>query len=145
MTAVWFRAIPLRTFLDMVVVVDGLQREVQLMTLDDDVSLPEEVADGVAGRGVFDEVRATLFDQAVEAHEAGVEVTDLAASYADDDWQPILEVVDAVLLADVSASEGELLTPPFSAEQRHLYEWMADEVRRQLTGSPPRSYAPGAV
>ena len=145
MTAVWFRAIPLQTFLDMVVVVDGLLRVVQLMSLDHDDSLPDEVTDGVAGRGGFDEARAALFDQAVEAHEAGVEVTDLAASYADDDWKPILEVVDAVLLADVAAASGELLTPPFTPEQRHLDPWMAEEVRRQLTGSAPRSYAPAPV
>jgi hypothetical protein len=139
-TVVWFRAIPLRTFLDLVIAVDALQREVQLMSLDHDPALPG-VAAGVEGRGTFDDARAALFDQAIEAHEAGVEVTDLAATYADDAWQPILDVATAVLRADDAASAGELLTPPFPPDQRHLYEWMAEEVHRQLTGAAPRAYA----
>ena len=142
MSVVWFRSIPLRTFLDMVIAVDGLQREVQLMSLDHDRVVPGEVADGVSGREVFDDARAALFDQAIEAHEAGVEVTDLAATYPDGAWPPILEVVEAVLRADDAASAGTLLTPPFPAEQRHLYEWMAEEIHRQLDGSPPRPYEP---
>lgn len=142
MSVVWFRAIPLRTFLDMVIAVDGLQREVQLMSLDHDRTVPHEIADGISAREAFDDARAVLFDQAIEAHEAGVEVTDLAATYDVDAWQPILEVVQAVLRADDAASAGQLLTPPFPADQRHLYEWMAEEIHRQLTGSAPRSYEP---
>jgi hypothetical protein len=142
MSVVWFRSIPLRTFLDMVIAVDGLQRELQLMSLDADLSVPGEVAGGVAAREVFDDARAALFDQAIEAHEAGVEVTDLAATYADAAWPPILEVVTAVLRADDAASAGDLLTPPFPPDQRHLYEWMADEIHRQLSGEPPRPYEP---
>ena len=44
--------------------------------------------------------------------------------------------------ADDAASAGTLLTPPFPADQRHLYEWMAEEIHRQLTGAAPRSYQP---
>jgi hypothetical protein len=141
-SVVWFRSIPLRTFLDMVIALDGLQREVQLMDLDLDPTAGAVVTAGVQARDVFDDARAALFDQAIEAHEAGVEVTDLAATYADDAWRPIIDVVEAVLRADDAASAGELLTPPFPPEQRHLYEWMAEEVQRQLTGSAPRSYEP---
>lgn len=140
MSVVWFRAIPLRTFLDMVIAVDALQREVQLMGFDDSGTGPDGLPAEPPGRAAFEDARAVLFDQAIEAHEAGVEVTDLAASYADEAWPPILEVVDAVLAADDEAAAGRLLTPPLPPDQRHLCEWMAEEIHRQLTGSPPRAY-----
>ena len=142
MTVVWFRSVPLRTFLDLLVTVDALQREVQIIGLDEDgpPSPPGEEVE--PGQAAFDEARATLYDQAIEAHEAGAEVTDLAASQHDEAWEAMLDVARALLGADEEAAAGELLTLPLPPPERELYEWMAEEVMRQLAGAAPRTFLP---
>jgi hypothetical protein len=145
-TVVRYLATPVDLFLELQENLDALQREVQLASLEDrggDAALPAEVVDGmVVHRAAMVQVRTVLYEQAMAAREAGLEVVDLVAEYPDDSTEAVLAIIAAARRAETAAARGDLLTPPPGPALRHLQTWAFDEVARQLHGGEPTPYAP---
>jgi hypothetical protein len=141
MTLVRYLGVPPELFLEFQEVLDGLQREVQITSLDGGHPVGDAVVDGiVVQREKLVDVRVKLYRQAAEAREAGLELVDLEAEYPGDSVEQVLAVGAALRGALVAASEGRLLSLPVSEEMHHFQAWIFDQVEVQLRGGTPTPY-----
>lgn len=139
-TVVRYLRTPVRLFIELQEVLDGLQREVQIAALDGSDTVPDDVVDGiVVQRETLVDVRVALYQQAVEARDAGIEVADLAAAYPDDAAR-VLAVTAAMRGAEEAADDGRLLSAPVGDELRRFQAWVFDQVESQLAGGPATPY-----
>lgn len=143
MTVVRYLRAPVDLFLELQEVLDGLQREVQIASLDGGDTVAGDVVDGiVVQREKLVAVRVALYQQAAAAREAGLVVADLEAEYPDDSVEQVLAVTAAARAAEAAASDGRLLSLPVSDELRRFQAWVFDQVEIQLRGGEPTPYAP---
>jgi len=145
MTLVRYLATPVELFIELQEVLDGLQREVQISSFDGGHVVADDVVDGiVVQREKLSEVRAALYQQAVDARRAGLAVADLEAELPDDSVERVLAVTAAMRGAERAADDGRLLSPPVSGELRHFQTWLFDQAEAQLRGGPATPYDAGA-
>ena len=141
MTLVRYLRAPVDLFIELQEVLDGLQREVQISSLDGGHTVGDEVVDGiVVQREKLADVRVVLYEQAVDARAAGLAVADLEAEYPDDSVERVLAVTAAMRDAEAAAEDGRLLSLPVSEELRRFQAWVFDQVEVQLRGGDPTAY-----
>lgn len=141
MTIVRYLGTPVRLFIELQELLDGLQREVQISAHDEHAPVAADVVEGlVVQREALRDVRVALLDQAMAARDAGIEVADLDAEYPDDVEQ-VLSIIRGARGAAAASEDGRLLTPPSSDELRRFQTWVYDELERQLLGGQPEPYA----
>lgn len=141
MTTVRFLAVPVRALLEMQEAVAGLQREVQLASIDGASVVSPAAADRIVDRRI-EVVLLDLHRQALAARDAGRAVADLEVEYPDDAYTEVVEASRATDEADEAAADGHLLTPPLGPEVRHLQEWLVAQAEAQLRGGRPTPFAP---
>lgn len=147
MTLVRYLRTPVDLFIELQQVLDGFQREVQIATLDGGHAVADDVVDGiVVQREKLVSVRVALYEQAVAARAAGLEVADLEAEYPDDAVDQVLAVTRAARQAEDAATDGRLLGVPVSDELLRFQAWVFDQVETQMQGGEPTPYdaAPGS-
>jgi hypothetical protein len=142
------RAAPVVAVLDLLAALDGLHREVQLADIGEagPSAGPGLEADVVAGfvtdRAGLEAERHAIHEQARLARDAGCTVADIVVDYASEQVEQVHHAAEAVARADAAARAGMLLVPPLDPRQRHLWQWMHEQVRIQMAGGPPTAYAP---
>ncbi len=140
MTLVRYLRTPVALFLELQEVLDGLQREVQIASLDGG-GVGDDVVEGiVVQRENLVGVRIALYEQALAAREAGQAIADLEAEYPDDSVDQVLAVTAAARRAEAAASDGRLLSLPVSDELKRFQTWVFDQVEVQLRGGEPTPY-----
>lgn len=143
MTLVRYLGTPVELFIELQQVLDGLQREVQISSLDGGRSIGADVVDGIVfQRERLVAVRVALYEQAVAARDAGLTHADLEAEYPDDSVDQVLAVTAAARDAEAAADDGRLLSLPVSDELRRFQSWVFAEVETQLRGGGATPYAP---
>lgn len=143
MTLVRYLGAPVDLFIELQEVLDGLQREVQIASLDGGRTVGDDVVEGiVVQRERLVAVRVALYEQAVAARQAGLEVTDLEAEYPDDSADQVLAVTAAARQAEDAASDGRLLSLPVSDELRRFQSWVFAQVEAQLQGGEATPFVP---
>lgn len=141
MTLVRYLRAPVDLFIELQQVLDGLQREVQIATIDGGHAVTDDVVDGiVVQREKLVAVRVVLYEQAVAARDAGLEVADLEAEYPGDSVEQVLAVTRAARQAEDAATDGRLLGVPVSDELSRFQAWVFDQVEIQMRGGEPTPY-----
>jgi hypothetical protein len=144
-TVVRYLRSPAALFIELEESLDGIQREVQISSLDGGASLGDDIVDGmVVQREKLAGVRVALYQQAADARDAGEELVDLEAEYPDDLVDQVLAVIAAARQTDAAASDGRLLTPPISDELARFRSWVFDQCEVQLRGGEPTPFDPTA-
>lgn len=139
-TRVVLRDAPVGDLLDLLSVLDGLHREVQLAGMSPAVEgvEPEITAAMVHGfvteRARLEVQRHSIHDQAREARERGLVTVDITIDYGPEEIPRVLAATEAIALADDAARAGHLLAPPMTPRQRALWEWLDQQFRAQIQG-----------
>lgn len=137
------RAVPVRGILDLLAAIDALHREVQVVAMDGgaEQAVDATVHDALVNDREHLEVpRNSIHDQAAAARAAGRTVTDIEAPYTWEEVPRALSATAAVGQADEAARRGDLLAPPMTDHQRHLWLWVGREFEAQADGAPPTPY-----
>jgi hypothetical protein len=142
-TIVRYLATPAALFIELEESLDGIQREVQISSLEGGASIGDDIVDGmVVQREKLAGIRVELYEQAAAARRAGQELVDLAAEYPDDLVDQVLAVIAAARQTDAAAADGRLLAPPISDELARFRSWVFDQCETQLRGGEPTPYRP---
>jgi hypothetical protein len=142
-TKVVLRDAPVVDLLDVLSVLDGLHREVQLADMmptpeGEEPKIEADVVEGfVTDRARLEVQRHSIHDQARAARDAGLEVVDITIDYGPEEVQRVLSATSAIARADDAAREDRLLAPPMTPRQRALWEWMDTQFRSQIEGGEP--------
>jgi len=136
----WLGAPP-ALLLDVLAALESLQREVQVSGFVGEAPVGSEVEHGlVRDRALVQGQRDELHDRASAARSEGRTAVDVTVTYSRDEVGLVLSAAEAALAVDEAAHRGELLVPPLTDDERHLWSWMVAEVRAQAAGEAPTPY-----
>lgn len=141
--SVRWSAVPPVLLLDVLAAIEALQRDVQLSGLAGDAPVGSDVERGlVEDRARVQAQRDELHDQAAEARAEGSATFDVVVAYSSNELDLVLSAADAVASADRAAHRGELLVPPLTDDERHLWTWMVEQIRGQAAGEAAVPFRP---
>lgn len=136
-------AAPPVLLLDVLAAIEALQREVQLSGLVGEAPVRSEVERAlVHDRARVQAQRDEIHDRAAAARAEGSATVDVGVTYSSTELDLVLSAADAVAAVDRAAHRGEMLVPPLTDDERHLWTWMVDEIRRQAAGEAPIAFRP---
>lgn len=139
-TVRWLGAPP-NLLLDVLAALESLQREVQVTGLAGEAPVGSDVERGmVRDRAGVQTQRDEIHDRASTARNEGRTTVDVVVRYAEDEVPLVLSAAEAADAVDRAAHRGELLVPPLTDDERHLWSWMVAEIRAQAGGAAPTPY-----